>query len=305
MSVGLEWTREAALATFDDHLRRTRGVGERTRVNYARFVRAYLEERFPDGRVDIGELDVRGVTAFIGNTSLRYQPRTVQLAATSLRSFFRFLRSQGLGHEGLEDAVPMVPHRRSGLVRHLDSSVLQALLGSLPSSTARDLRDRAIILCVARLGLRPGEVCRLRLDDIDWREGVLVVRARKTGHGARLPITAEVGQALAEYLQDGRPATSAREVFVLLHLRPGAPIRSDIVGRAVDLALTRAGIAAPTRGGNLLRHSLATDLQARGVGLGEIASLLGHSCLATTRIYAAVDIHALRQVAMPWPGATS
>jgi integrase/recombinase XerD len=305
MSVGLDWTREGVLAAFDDHLRRTRGVGARTRVNYARFVGAFLEERFPDGRVDVGELDARGVIAFIGGTTRRYQPRTVELAATSLRSFFRFLRSLGLGREGLEDAVPMLPHRRSGLVRHLDPSTLQALLESLPSSTARELRDRAIILCVARLGLRPGEVCRLRLDDIDWREGVLVVRTRKTGHGARLPITAEVGHALAEYLQGGRPPTSAREVFVLLRLRPGTPIRSDIVGRAVDAALTRAAIDAPTRGGNLLRHSLATDLLARGVGLGEIASLLGHGSLATTRIYAAVDIDALRQVALPWPGATS
>lgn len=302
MSVGLAWTTEAALAAFDEHLRRARGLCEGTRVNYARFVRAFLEERFPDGRVEVGELAAQDVVEFIGAAAHRYQPRTLELVATSLRSFFRFLRGQGLSAGGLEDAVPMVPHRRSGLVRHLDRRSFEQLIASLDRSSVRGLRDRAIILCMARLGLRVSEVCRLRLDDIDWRDGVIEVRARKTSHAALLPITAEVGKALVDYLRHGRPDTSAREVFVLLSLRRGEPISDSIVGRAVDRALRRAGIEAPTRGGNLLRHSLATDLLARGVGLGEIAGLLGHSRLATTRIYAAVDIEALRQVALPWPG---
>jgi site-specific recombinase XerD len=305
MSVGSDWTTGAALAAFDDHLRRVRGVCDGTRVNYARFVRAFLEERFPDRRVDVGELDAHDVVEFISAATRRYQPRTVELVATSLRSFFRFLRGEGLGRDGLEEAVPMVPHRRSGLVRHLDPGSFEQLIALLDASSARGLRDRAIILCMARLGLRVSEVCRLRLEDIDWRQGVIWVRARKTGHGALLPLSAEVGAALADYLQHGRPATGVREVFVLLTLRIGAPISDSIVGRAVDRALGRAGIDAPTRGGNLLRHSLATGLLARGVGLGEIAGLLGHSRLATTRIYAAVDIDALRQVALPWPGATS
>lgn len=305
MSVDSAWTTEAALACFDDHLRRARGVCAGTRANYARWVRAFLEERFPDGRVQVEELGAQDVFAFIVATSCRYQPKTLELVATSLRSFFRFLRRQGLGAEGLEDAVPMVPHRRNGLVRHLDSRTFSELIDSLGTSSARDLRDRAIILCMARLGLRAGEVCRLRLDDLDWREGVVSVRTRKTGHGARLPITAEVGKALVDYLQHGRPDTSAREVFVLLRQRQGAPISASIVGRAVQRALERAGIDAPTRGGNLLRHSLATELQARGVRLVEIAGLLGHTNLATTRIYAAVDIDLLREVALPWPGRTS
>jgi site-specific recombinase XerD len=162
-----------------------------------------------------------------------------------------------------------------------------------------------MILCMARLGLRVSEVVRLRLDDIDWRAGVARVLARKTGHGALLPITDEVGAALVDYLQRGRPATTAREVFILVGFHRGAPISDSVVGRAVDNALRRAGVEAATRGGNLLRHSLATGLQARGVGLSEIAGLLGHSRLATTRIYAAVDIEALRQVALPWPGVVT
>src|SRR3954462_9498189 len=113
----------------------------------------------------------------------------------------------------------MVPHRRRGLVRHLGPEPLEQLIASLDTSSARGLRDRAIIVCMARLGLRVSEVCRLQLEDIDWREGVISVRARKTGHGALLPIPADVGTALADYLQQGRPDTAVREVFVLLSLR--------------------------------------------------------------------------------------
>jgi integrase/recombinase XerD len=203
----------------------------------------------------------------------------------------------------LADAVPMVPHRPSGLVRHLDPTVFEQLIASLGSASPRDLRDRAIILTIARLGLRPGEVVRLRLEDLDWSNSVVRVRVRKTGHGALLPMTSEVGAALADYLRHGRPDTDVREVFVLHWLRVGAPISTSIVGRAVQRAVDNARIDAPVRGGNLLRHSLATELLDRGASLPEIADLLGHSSLATTRIYAAVDVAALRGVALPWPQA--
>lgn len=304
-SVGVGWPIEDALGAFDLHLRRARGVCAGTRRNYGRFAAEFLKTVFPDGQVEVDRVGVREVVGFVRAATQRYSPRTVELVATSLRSFFRFLRVEGLGAERLEAAVPMVPHRRSGLVRHLDAVTLERLICSLDSSTERGLRDRAVILCMARLGLRVGEVVRLCLDDIDWRGGVVRIPTRKTGHGALLPVTAELGAALAAYLQNGRPETAAREVFILVGLGRGAPISGSIVGRAVDNALRRAGIEAPTRGGNLLRHSLATGLQARGVGLSEIADLLGHSCLATTRIYAAVDVEGLREVALPWPGATS
>jgi len=298
-------TLEDVLAAFDEHLRRTRGVCAETRVNYARFVRAFLQTMFTDGPVEVGTIHPGDVVEFVGGLSPRYRPKTVELAASSLRSFFRFLRAAGLRADRLEDAVPMVPHRRSGLVRHLDPGRFEQLIASLDSSSPRGLRDRAIVLCMARLGLRAGEVVQLRLEDLDWRNATVRVRARKTGHGALLPLTGEVGTALAGYLQHGRPDTAARELFVLHWLRVGAPISSSIVGRAVDNALRRAGIDAPIRGANLLRHSLATELLEHGAGLSEIADLLGHSSLATTRIYASVDVAALREVALPWPRATS
>jgi integrase/recombinase XerD len=296
-------TLEGLLAAFDEYLRRAKGVCPGTRRNYARYVGEFLVAVFGDGAVDFAEVGAPEVAAFVGGLSGRYRPRTVEAAASALRSFFRFLRAQGWCEDRLADAVPMVPHRPSGLVRHLDPRVLEQLIASLEWASARALRDRAIILTIARLGLRPGEVVRLRLEDLDWRNAAVRVRARKTGHGALLPLTSEVGAALADYLQHGRPETDVREVFVLHWLRVGAPISTSIVGRAVRRAVDNAGIGAPVRGGNLLRHSLATELLAGGASLPEIADLLGHSSLATTRIYAAVDIGRLREVPLPWPQA--
>ncbi len=298
-------TLEEALAAFDEHLRRTRGVCAGTRRNYVRFVRAFLEKVVADGPVDVAQFHARDIVGFVGGLTRCYRPRTVELGASALRSFFRFLRVEGLREDRLEDAVPMVPHRRSGLVRHLDPERFEQLIASLDSSSPRGLRDRAIIVCIARLGLRASEVVQLRLEDVDWRNAVVRVRARKTGHGALLPLTGEVGTALSGYLEHGRPDTRARQVFVLHRLRVGEPISSSIVGRAVDNALRRAGMAAPMRGANLLRHSLATDLLGHGASLREIADLFGHVSLATTRIYASVDVAALGEVALPWPQATS
>jgi site-specific recombinase XerD len=304
-TTGDRWAAEDVLAAFDEHLRRTRGVCAGTRRNYGWYAGAFLESVFAGGPVDVAAIRVGDVVGFVGGLTRRYRPRTVELAASALRSFFRFLRAEGLRGDRLEDAVPMVPHRPSGLVRHLGPTRLEQLIVSLDSSSPRGLRDRAIILCMARLGLRASEVAQLRLDDLDWRNATVRVRARKTGHGALLPLTAEVGTALAGYLRCGRPDTPSRRVFVLHWLRAGAPISGSIVGRAVDNALQRAGMDAPARGANLLRHSLATDLLEHGASLREIADLLGHTSLATTRIYAAVDVAALREVALPWPEATS
>lgn len=306
MSIRDEWTLDEVLAAFDEHLCRTRGVCSGTRRNYLRWVRAFLEAVFPDGAVVVvAQISVRDVVEFVAATTGRYRPRSVELAATSLRSFFRFARATDVCADRMEDAVPMVPHRPSGLVRHLDPESLERLIASLDTSSARGLRDRAMILCAARLGLRASEITRLRLEDIDWHEAVVQVPTRKTGRGALLPLTGEVGAALADYLRHGRPDTQARQVFVLHRQRVGAPISDSIVWKAVDNALRRAGIEAPLRGANLLRHSLATDLLGHGASLIEIADLFGHRSLATTRMYASVDVAVLREVALPWPKVSS
>lgn len=295
-------TTDAVLAAFDEHLRRTRGVCPEVRHNYVTFVRAFLEEVFEGGPVDPARICVRDIVEFVSAMTVRYRPSTVQLVTTSLRSFFRFLRAQGWRDDRIEEAVPRVPRRRlTSVPRHLDSEQFAALIASLDGSCPRGLRDKAILLCVARLGLRASEVARLGLDDIDWRNGTVHIATRKTGHGAILPLPGDLGAALATYLRHGRPATPARQVFVLHQMRVGAPIDRHVVGDAVHRALRHAGICAPMRGANLLRHSLATDLLAHEATLKEIADLFGHGSLVTTGIYAKVNVAALREVALAWP----
>jgi len=305
MSVHDRPTAEAVLAAFDEYLRRTRGVCPEVRHNYVRFVGAFLEAVFGGGTVDLAGICVRDVVDFVFASTRRYRPATVQLVTTSLRSFFRFARAAGLRADRLEDAVPRGPRRRGNLPRHLDATRFAALLASLDASSPQGLRDRAIILCVARLGLRASEVARLRLEDIDWRNATVHVATRKTGHGALLPLPADLGRALTAYLRHGRPGTQVRQVFVLHRQHLGAPINRQLVGDAVGRALRHAGIDAPMGGANLLRHSLATDLLGHGASMKEIADVFGHRSLGTTSIYASVDVAALRDAAMPWPQVTS
>jgi integrase/recombinase XerD len=202
--------------------------------------------------------------------------------------------------------VPKVAHRRlAELPRRLDPKQFERFIDGLDRSTPCGLRDRAMILCVARLGLRASEVVHLRLEDIDWRSAILNVPTRKTGRGALLPLVADVGEAIVEYIENGRPKTTSRHLFVLHHFRIGEPASPPVVSNAVSAALDKAGIEASIRGANLLRHTLATSLIRSGASLKEIADLMGHCRLEATQIYAKLDTESLREVAQPWPEVAS
>ena len=298
-------TTDAVIVAFDDHLRRARGIGSSARESYSRFARDFLEAVLGDGPVDLAHLGVPDVVGFVSEATARYRPSTVQLLTTALRSFLRFVRSEGLREDRLEEAVPMVSRRRlASLPRHLGAADFAGLIASLDSSSPQGLRDRAVLLFAARLGLRAGEIACLGLDDVDWRSGTVRVQTRKTGHGALLPLPYEVGEALAAYLERGRPASEDRHIFLLHRQHVGAPIDRHAASDAVHRALRRAGIDAPAHGTNLLRHSLATDLLAHGANLKQIADLFGHRALSSTQIYAKVDVAALREAALPWPEVT-
>jgi len=189
----------------------------------------------------------------------------------------------------------------SSIPRAIAPDQVRRLLASIDRHTAMGLRDYAILLLLARLGLRSGEVTSLELEDIDWGAGRLSVRG-KSGRRSELPLPGEVGKAIAAYLRRGRPASTSRRVF----LRAKAPIRgfrgSSGVGSIVRHRLQRAGIHAPTYGAHQFRHGFATGLLRQGASLGEIGELLGHHSPETTKIYAKVDLDALRTLAMPWPG---
>ena len=178
---------------------------------------------------------------------------------------------------------------------------MRQLLASIDRRTAIGRRDYAILLLLARLGLRSGEVAFLELDDIDWSAGQLSVRG-KGGQRTELPLPADVGKAIAAYLRHGRPRSTSRRVF----LRGKAPIRGFLgqcgIGSIVRHSLQRAGIDAPTTGAHQFRHGLATEMLRQGASLSEIGEVLGHRHPQTTTIYAKVDLKALRTLALPWPG---
>lgn len=306
MTTPVAWGIDSLVTAFERHLRRTRGTSDRTLRGYSRYVRLFLRSVFDDGHVDPGRLDTPDVIGFVAAAAARYRPSTVKLLATSLRAFFRFLVAQGLAGGTLLKAVPKAAHwRLAGLPRGLSEEHYDRMIRSLDGSTALARRDRAMVLCLCMLGLRGAEVAELCLDDIEWRAGTVRIRRRKTGRGAVLPLPDDLGRAIVAYLRRGRPPTSDRHVFVLHGGSIGKPIRSHVVAQAVGRALDRAGLAAPSRGTHLLRHTLATRMLRHGASLEEVGDVLGHRHLDTTAIYAKVDLSALGDVALPWPGAAS
>ena len=228
--------------------------------------------------------------------------KRAKLLTTSLRSFLRYARYRGEVTLDLAAAVPIVANwSMSSIPRAIGADQVRQLLASLDRSTAIGRRDYAIVLLLARLGLRSGEVASLELDDIDWKAGQVSVRG-KCGQRTALPLPPDVGKAIAAYLRHGRPRSTSRRVF----LRARAPIRGFLgqcaIGSIIRHALQRAGIQAPTKGAHQFRHGLATQMLRRGASLTEIGEILRHRNPQTTMIYAKVDLKALRTLALPWPG---
>lgn len=306
MTVHGPWNLDALVASFVRHQQRTRGTSAHTLRRLDRDVRQFVRAALGDDPVDPERLRASDVIAFISARAARYRPRTVKEAATSLRWFFRFLRFEGLCEGRLDEVVPTVAGwRLSTIPRGLGDRDLDRLLASLDGGTACARRDRAMIVILASLGLRAGELAGLRLDDIDWRAGTVHIRTRKSGRAALLPLPPRAGRAIIAYLRRGRPRTADRHVFVVHRGRVGAAISGPFVAGVVRRALLRAGIVAPTYGAHALRHALATRMICRGARLEEIADVLGHRSLDTTAIYAKVDLPALRDVALPWPEVPS
>ena len=296
-------TLDALIEAFEQHQRRTRGLRDQTLHGYARFVRGLIREALGEDPIDVGRLDPSDVIRFARAMTGRFSPRSMKAVGTALRSFMRFLRTEGVCDERLEAAIPAVAHwRLSALPRCLTDEQLDQLLASFGASTPCARRDRAIVLCLSTLGLRPGEVAALHLEDIDWRRGTVHLCTRKTRRGAVLPLPRDAGRAIVDYLRHERPRTAERRVFVQhLGRRRGAPVSSAVVSATVVRALRRAGIEAPLAGAYVLRHTVASRMVRRGTSLKEVGDFLGHRSLDTTTIYAKLDVPALRDVAVPWP----
>lgn len=300
------WTLQALFGAYERYQRRTRGLKPRTVRGYWHFVRLLLLRVFGEDLIDIQRLTAAAVVEFITSVRTRFGTGTMKLVTTSVRSFCRFLRFEGLRDGTLEAAIPAVASRRlSSLPRGLSDEDRGKLLTSFRTEFPCGYRDRAIVLCLSSLGMRPGELADLSLDDLDWRAGTLRIQSRKTGRGAILPLPQEAGTAIVDYLREERPETSERRVF-LLHEGPhrGQRITAGVVTGAVTRALKRSGIEAPIRGAYVLRHTVACRMVRQGTSLKEVADFLGHQHIDTTAIYAKLDLPALRGVALPWPEVT-
>jgi site-specific recombinase XerD len=293
---------ERCAQAFERYLREERALATATIINYVPFIRSFLKDRFGHGEIILSRLSARDVVRFVQRQAPRLHLKRAKLLTTALRSFLRYARYRGEITVDLAAAVPVVANwSMTSIPRAIAANQVRQLLASINRRTAMGRRDYAILLLLARLGLRSSEVVLLELDDIDWNVGQLRVRG-KGGQHTELPLSAEVGQAIADYLRRGRPASVSRRVF----LRAKAPIRgfrgASGVGSIVRHALKRAGINAPTHGAHQVRHGLATEMLRQGASLSEIGDVLGHRHPQTTLIYTKVDLGALRPLALPWPG---
>jgi len=235
-------------------------------------------------------------------TSTRLVVASAKREAADLRALLRYLYVAGVLTIDLGAAMPPVATWRGGaLVPTMSPADVDRLLAGCDRSTASGRRDLAVLVLLARLGLRAGEVAALELGDVDWRAGEVVVRG-KARRKDRLPLPVEVGEALVDYLREGRPTCDCRRLVLTLYAPP-RPIHPSSITGLVYRACRRTGLARV--GGHRLRHALATEMLRQGGDLLEIAQVLRHSDLGTTAAYAKVDRGALRRVARPWPGTTA
>ncbi len=283
-------------------MRKQRGAADGTVDGYFAVVRDFLGHRFGSGNPDVAALTASDIAEYLAGRALTLSPKRMAYLASALRSFFRFLFAHGETATDLSAATPIAQLRhRATVPRYLSPPEVRRLLDSCDVDTSAGRRNRAILLLLVRLGLRAGEVAALELDDIRWKSAELVVHG-KGSRVDRLPLLSDVGEAIALYLRNDRPAdVVTRRVF----LRLCAPVREiggrEAISTVVRTSLAKAGLNPLVRGAHLLRHSLGTQMIRDGASMAEIAEVLRHQCPDSTAIYAKVDFDALRGLAQPWP----
>lgn len=296
---------EQYVIEFTLYLRQERGLAISSIDSYMPFIRAFLSEHFGAGPVRLGGLCAADVVGFVRQQASRLHVKRAKKMSSALRSFLRYARYRGEISHDLAIGVPTVANwAMTSIPRDIAPEHIRAVLESCDRDSAIGRREYAILLLLARLGLRGSEIAALTLEDIDWERGCIAVSGK--GHPrSELPLPMDVGEAITDYLQNGRPCNNSRSLF----LRAKAPTCGfhdhSAVGCVVRRALARAGIDSPRKGAHQFRHALATQMLRHGASLPEIGELLRHRQIDTTRIYAKVDLAALRTLALPWPGGAA
>lgn len=289
-------------SSFAKYLRKERGLKQTTIDTYLPVARRFLSDQFGSGPIVLNDLQSKDIVRFILRHTETVSTKRAQLIVITLRSFFRFLYHRGETAIDLSpSALTVANWRLSALPKFLDPEQVEHLLRSCNQDSLIGQRDYVILLLLARLGLRAGDVVNMTLDDIDWEVGELVVRG-KSNRQEGLPLPQDVGEALVRYLCNGRPRCSSRRVFIRINAPHKGFSSSVAICNIVRRALVRAKLNPAFKGSHLLRHSLATQMLRKGASLAEIGEILRHQKLNTTQIYAKVNLAALRSLAQPWPG---
>ena len=284
------------LAGFRDWMQRQRGAKEGTLLCYAPVIEDALETIGADPTL----YNAKSLRTFVLNRTKGVSRSKGKLVVSVLRVFLRYLIAQGQCRPGLDDAIPtLAMWRLSSLPRYLPAADIERIIKACGQDTPVGLRDRAVILLLARLGLRAGDIARMELTDIDWRQASVRVSG-KSRNEVNLPLTQEVGEAVWTYLQHGRPPAETLRLFVRMEA-PWGPLKVCAVSELVHRAISRAKVDAPSHGAHVLRHSAATEMLRQGANLQQIGVVLRHEYLDTTALYAKVDVQRLRDIALPWP----
>jgi integrase len=279
------------------------GTAASTRRNYLAYAGAFLKAIFPDSLPDWTALKPAHVSQFIQQRAKKLAPASRRDPIRGVQALIQFLIQKGQLPDGFEGAIPRVREwKRATLPRHIGSDEVERVLALCGGGIGpKAQRDRAMLLLLARLGLRPGEVTRICLEDIDWRNGNVLIRAGKTHRERLMPLPEDVGAAVMAYVTQTRPQEDRREVFLNLK-PPHGPLRSTGVPTAMATGLLRkAGIRMARYGAYVFRHSAATQMVRRGASFKQVADVLGHRSLQTTVGYAKLDLRSLAHAALPWP----
>ena len=304
-STAREIARAELKSEYETYLRSQRGLSERTIFHCWRYADRFLDFRFGDEVGDLSQIGPADIAAFLQHLTDRKQPFRDKTAPTHLRNFFRYLFKAGKNPANLALGVPSVRQQYGArLPRHLSPEQVEVLLEAVRSGPYGGRRNYAMVLLMARLGLRAPEVIAMRIDDIDWRTGEIMVRGKGDRHD-RVPLPPDVGEALADYIRHDRGKVASRTLFVRGRA-PHHPFKGgQVINNILRDAFARTGLKppAPYVGSHVLRHSLAVNLVQRGASLEEIGDMLRHRSRGSTMIYARLDIDGLRSIARPWPVA--
>lgn len=293
------------LRRYDEHLRDARGLAAGTRCGLSRIVGRLLRKKFAGCSVDIANLRPDDVRNFVADQLNAHRTRSnASTVASALRSYFRYRTTCGDQVRTLTAVIPSPAHwSLASLPRALKPDEVERLLNSFTTVKRWPKRSYAIARCALDLGLRAGEIAHLLISDIDWRAGTLTLRGTKSLRQDIMPLPMEAGQALADYLQYERPATSHPAIFVRHREAGDQPITSMAIQKVIKRACRRAGLMHSSA--HSLRHTLACRLVENGSSLKEVADILRHRSLTTTLIYAKLDTPKLSTVPLPWPGSAS